>query len=83
MLGLGRPDADIRIIYFEDRDPAGTYLVRLGTRRRFNDLSDPEDSGEHFLRFNHRIRRPDHRAPREIGLAPSIALFRKVAFPLD
>lgn len=40
-------DADIAItIFFEDREPAGPYRIRLGARRtkhlRFNDLKEPE-----------------------------------------
>jgi hypothetical protein len=47
LLNLTGQDADITItIFFEDRDPAGPYRVKLLARRtlhlRFNDLSDPE-----------------------------------------
>jgi len=40
-------DAHVTItIFFEDRDPAGPYVVKLPARRtrhlRFNDLEDPE-----------------------------------------
>jgi hypothetical protein len=47
LLNSSDDDADIVItIFFEDRDPAGPYRVKLPARRtrhlRFNDLSDPE-----------------------------------------
>ncbi len=46
-VNTGDRDADIRItLFFEDREPAGPYRVRVGARRtlhmRFNDLQDPE-----------------------------------------
>lgn len=47
MLNASGRDADIEImLYFEDRNPAGPYCVKLGAQRtlhlRFNDLQDPE-----------------------------------------
>ena len=47
LLNASDVDADIVItIFFEDREPAGPYKVRLSARRtkhlRFNDLNDPE-----------------------------------------
>jgi hypothetical protein len=47
LLNTSDDDAKIAItIFFEDREPAGPYEVRLGARRtmhlRFNDLTDPE-----------------------------------------
>ncbi len=47
LLNLTDQDADITItVFFENRDPAGPYKVRLQARRtlhlRFNDLRDPE-----------------------------------------
>ena len=47
LLNLTDQDAEITItIFFENRDPAGPYQVKLKARRtlhlRFNDLSDPE-----------------------------------------
>lgn len=47
MLNTSDQDAEVVItVYFEDREPAGPYRVRLGARRthhlRFNDLRDPE-----------------------------------------
>lgn len=47
LLNLTDEDADIAItIFFEDRQPAGPYRLRLKSRRtlhlRFNDLKDPE-----------------------------------------
>jgi len=47
MLNAGARDADVAItVFFEDRDPAGPYRVRVPSRRtlhlRFNDLDEPE-----------------------------------------
>lgn len=47
LLNPSNNDADITItIFFEDREPAGPYMVKLPARRtkhlRFNDLRDPE-----------------------------------------
>ena len=47
LLNVSDEDAEIVItIFFEDREPAGPYKVRLGAQRtmhlRFNDLTDPE-----------------------------------------
>ena len=46
---LNASDRDARVsitIYFDDREPAGPYRVRVAARRtlhlRFNDLDDPE-----------------------------------------
>jgi hypothetical protein len=47
LLNATDQDAEITItVFFENRDPAGPYRVRLPAKRtkhlRFNDLSDPE-----------------------------------------
>jgi hypothetical protein len=47
ILNAGDADAHIEItVYFEDREPAGPYLVTVPAQRtahvRFNDLEDPE-----------------------------------------
>jgi hypothetical protein len=47
LLNTSEEDAAVTItIFFEDREPAGPYRIRLPARRtkhlRFNDLNDPE-----------------------------------------
>jgi hypothetical protein len=47
ILNAGDRDAEVRItLYFNDREPAGPYVVTVPARRtmhlRFNDLTDPE-----------------------------------------
>ena len=47
LLNAGEDEASIRLmLYFEDRNPAGPYLITLAGRRtlhlRLNDLKDPE-----------------------------------------
>lgn len=47
ILNTGDQDANIEItVYFDDREPAGPYRLRVAARRtahvRFNDLTDPE-----------------------------------------
>src|SRR4051812_36839175 len=47
ILNTGERSAQVTIdIYFEDREPAGPYRVKIGAKRtlhlRFNDLIDPE-----------------------------------------
>jgi hypothetical protein len=90
LLNAGEHDANVTLtLYFEDREPAGPYRVKVGARRtlhlRFNDLADPEmiprdtpyasliESDAPIVAQHTRLDSRD----------PHIALLSTIAFPVD
>lgn len=90
MLNLSSSDAEISItIYFEDREPAGPYRLRLPARRtrhlRFNDLKDPEmiPRGTAYASIIESSVPIIVQHTRLDSRSPNIALLTTIAYPLD
>jgi hypothetical protein len=90
LLNASQEDAEVTItIFFENREPAGPYQIRLAARRtkhlRFNDLNDPET----IPRDTSYASLIDSTVPiivqhtRLDSRNPNIALLSTIAFDLD